>query len=390
MCRACDETPDGVGRRCSREDGFSPVESDQRNRLRNLANARAALQAGDSQAASNALVHALAAQRSLDGGPAVPVSDPAVSAKPHRDFVISPSDVDLAQSHIAQINARRANTSKPPLVVEVTRQQHPAEPDPLAVWEQVTVRVSGPRADLDELSLGRVRTNAEKRVSTMGVLAASCAAVRLNDGRYLSRVDGGPNSTPGLVDAYVTDTPTGRWRTTLAPTPEDVAMAHQVRGWARVQPPTSDYIQAVRHSLAEEHLGMRSVGTAASAVGLYLSQKARSGPVGPALPGGRTGQQTHQHTSRHFSKVGDAVVTPAVVTKVVRVMHPDRPLPHYLYVMRTPDGDMVRWMASDTAGLEEGDQITLRGVVKGHSEFRGEKQTEMFRCEVRIHPRKIA
>lgn len=383
MCRACDETPDGVGRRCSREEGFTPVESDTRNRMRNLTNARAALARGDAQGAANSLAHSLSAQRSLDGGPPVPVTEPSVSATPHRDFIVSPSDVDVAQTHLAQVNAQRASVGQPPLAVEVTRQQRPTGADPMTAWEQATIRVSGHQGDLDALSLGRVRTGAEKRVSTMGVLAASCAAVRLNGGRYTPRTEG-PNSTPGQVDAYVADSPGGSWRSSLAPTAEDQALAREVRAWARVQAPTSDYLRAVRHSVGEDYLSPRSVGTASSAVGLYLSARARTGASVPAGP------DTGPRGSRHFNKVGDLVVTTARVDKVVPIRHESRPMPHYLYIMETPDGDKIRWMANDTEGLEVGDSVTLRGVVKGHSEYRNEKQTEMTRCQVRIHSSKSA
>lgn len=388
MCRACDETPDGAGRRCSRADGFSPVESDQRNRLRNLQNARDALGKGDAQGAANALAHSLSAQRALDGGPAIPVSDPSVTALPHRDFVVSPTDVDVAQARLAQVNAQRASQGRSPLVVEVTRQHRPTGTDPLTVWEQATIRVSGPQDDLNGLNLGNVRTNAEKRVSTIGVLAAACASVRQNGGTYVPRADGGGNSTPSQVDAYVADDPTGPWRATLAPNDDDYRLAREVRGWVRVQQPTSDYLRAVRHSVGEDYVSPRGVGTAASAVGLYLHRQGSAGPVGPAISGGAAAAPVSR--SRHFSKVGDKIVTPAEVTGVHRIMHASRPMPHYLYILRTPDGDMVRWMASETEGLEKGDQVTLWGTVKAHSEFKGEKQTEMFRCQVRIHSARTA
>lgn len=380
MCRSCDETPDGAGRRCTRADGFTSAESDQRNRIRNLQAARDALLRGnDPQGAANALANALSAQQSLDGGPNVPTAVPTPTAQPHRDFIVAPSDVGYVQAHLSNLNATRLTKGQPPLGFEVTRQHRPTGTDPLKVWEQVTIRVSGPEADLATLTMGKTRTNAETRISTQAVLAASCAAVRINGGRYTPRNEGGADSTPGRVDAYVADVPGGPWRTALAPTAEDEALARQVRAWVRTQEPTNDYMRAVRHSVAEEYLGNRQVGTAASAVAQYLSQRART-TTAPAAGGAAP-----RSRSRHFSAVGDKVAVQAQVVAVHRIYHESRAMPHYLHILRTPDGDMVRWMSNDPAGLESGDQVTLRGTVKGHSTFNGEKQTEMTHCSVRRH-----
>jgi len=73
----------------------------------------------------------------------------------------------------------------------------------------------------------------------------------------------------------------------------------------------------------------------------------------------------------------------AWVQAVHPVYHESRP--HFLYIMRTPGGDLARWMASRDAGMEAGDDITLRGTVKGHSTFNGERQTEVFYCRPTIH-----
>ena len=385
MCRACDETPDGAGRRCNRPDGFTSVESDQRNRIRNLANARDALNRGDAQGAANAVAHALAAQQSLDGGgQKPPVSEPTDTEGPHKDFIVNPSDIDKAQARIDALNKVRENQGRSPLHIEVTRQHKTVAGDPILAWEQGTLRVGGaPEEELAKVNLGRgVRTSAEKRVNTAEVLTAACAATRLNGGTYSSRKEAGEDSVPAMVDAYIADTPAGPVRARMTPTEQDRQMANGVRAWAKEQPATSDYMRSVRYALAEDHMPLREAGTASSAVSGYLRYRERQAMHNNKALSPRPGG------SRWLNQPGDKVIVTARVARAVPVYHEKRPFPRYLYIMRTPDGDLVKWMAPETQGLQEGDDVTLKATVKGHSTFNGEKQTEVHNAkQPQIHPR---
>lgn len=91
------------------------------------------------------------------------------------------------------------------------------------------------------------------------------------------------------------------------------------------------------------------------------------------------------HVSRWFGEEGESVTFRARVEAMHPIHHESRLRPHFLYIMRTHEGDLVRWMASRDAGMESGDDITLRGTVKAHSSFNGERQTEVFYCKPTIH-----
>lgn len=400
MCRACSETPDGLGRRCpAREEGFTPTESSQRNRIRSLKNARDKVAAGDPQGAADALVYAQAAQRDLDGGHPIADGSPADGVDPHRDFIVSPSSLDKAMGQIDVINGRRQADGLPRLNAAVSRETRPLKEDPLMAWEQVTVRVSGGTPEeLQDLNLGRgIEHSEEQVVDTKAVLEASCAAVRLNDGLYVSRAEGGASSTPARVEAYLNDRPGGPMRGAMAPTKEDKSTAVKVRMWVRTQQPTSDYARAVRHAVGEHHMPMRDVGTASSAIAGYMRHEeevAKARAEGTPLPGdnARGNAPAAQVTrtpgvSQWLGNKGDNIVMPARVEAVHEVFYENRPSshPHMLYIFRTPDGHMVRWMASRTQGLRANDQVTLAGSVKAHSTFLGEKQTELNYCRVNIH-----
>lgn len=399
MCDACDETPDGRGRRCNRPDGdMTSVEKDMRNRTRGLGAARDALANGDAQGAANAIAGALSAQRALDGGVQAPVGDLAPSERPVRDITVSPSDLSTATARVEYINQQRAQGGLPPVSIEVSRQRR-KDADPVMAWETANVRISGAsQAELDAFSLGNVRSDAERRVSTNEILSVAAAATRLNGGRYVSTSESA-NSIPAQVNAYVNDQPGGPHRSRLAPTAMDRDRAVQVRIWARTQQPTTDYLRALRHSVSDEYMGLREAGTASSAIAGFQRFRARQERVveeqrkADAAVRPQGAPVMHEPNvisprpggSRWLGQKGQNVTVVAEVEKVVPVMYPGHRYPHYLYIMRTPDGDLVRWMATNGQGMEEGHTVTLQGTVKGHSEWKGEKQTEMFYCKPRIH-----
>lgn len=396
MCRACWETPDNQGRRCPRDDGFSVAEGEQRNRSRGLNNAADKLASGEVQAAVNQMENARRAQRSLDGVPAAPTGDPAPAAGAHRDVIISPSSVDSAKAQLDQLNRDRATQGQPPLTVDITRQAVPDTADPIMSWEQATVRVSGAtQEELDSLSLNGVTSDRERRVQTDAVLAATCAITRIESGgRYVSRKEGGEESTPARVAQYVHDDPDGPLRQQYVPAPVDEAKAKGVRKWARETKPTNDYIRAMRHSLAEKHLGLRDVGTAASSVAGYnraaddlaVQNKRRQDELlAQHANGGAGASQAGAGASRWLNQPGDKVMVTGTVEKVTEVYHESRWNPRHLYIVRSPDGDVVKWLPADFTGFNVGDQVTLRGQVKAHITYNGEKQTEMNYCKPEIH-----
>lgn len=415
MCRACDETPDGHGRRCTRSDGFSAVEGEQRNRSRGLNNAADALAHGDTESAVNQLENARRAQRTLDGVPSAPIADPQPAAGPQRDLIISPSSVDSAREQFEQINRRRADQGKPPLTVEITRQNAPDTADPIMTWERATVRISGAdQEDLDSLSLNSVGNDPERRAKTSAVLEATCAVTRIDsEGQYVSRAEAGPDSTPARVTQYIHDAPGGPLRQRYAPTDADQVRAKSIRTWGRATQPTNDYLRSMRHALGEESLGPRDVGTAASALSGYeraYADKSRAeqlqaeflakhggGPPaeqaqGAQDGGGRMGAagvgpdgRPPRSLSRWLNNVGDKIMVQGRVERSIEVAHANRYDTTYMYLIRSRDGDVVKWVPVNFIGFQEGDSVTLRGEVRGHVEFQGEKQTEMFYCTPTLH-----
>lgn len=151
--------------------------------------------------------------------------------------------------------------------------------------------------------------------------------------------------------------------------------------------PTSDYTRALRHSVSEKYMSPRDAGTAASAISGYMKHKAR---IDAKLV---DTDQPHSETASGSRWLGDPSSREKVSIRA-QIMavepqfdeqHPDRP-PKYLYVMRTPEGDLVRWRASKDKALEQGDDVTLQGKIRAHSWHNGEKQTEIWYCDnIKLH-----
>lgn len=399
MCRACDETPDNQGRRCGRPEGFSEAEADRRNRTRNLNTAQSHLASGDAQSAANSLFRAAAAHRGAVGAPAGgPVQSPASAQGPHRDFTVSPADTPTAVARLEMMNQERAKVGMPPMSIDVSR-SHDVDPsDPIYAMESTTVRVQGAtQEELDRLSIGNVRSEPERKVKTSAVIEAAVVAHRLNGKVYVPRGQG-ENSVPDQVNRYLAEPPNGPTRQRLEPTLEDKQEAGRVKIWVRSQQPSTDYQAALRHSLSEGYMSVREAGLASSSLSGFTryqnrieetrqrvrAERARNEGSASGAPPVHSPRPSG---SRWLGQKGQKASVTARVDLAHPVYNDEHPEPRVLYIMRTPQGDLVRWFASEDEGIEVGDAVTLQGTIKEHSTFNGERQTEIWYCkQPAIHP----
>lgn len=158
------------------------------------------------------------------------------------------------------------------------------------------------------------------------------------------------------------------------PAEGDRARAKEVLAWAAALDPASDYegnlnLVAKQPAMSREHAGLLASAVTAHArkLGEDLRRKA---PVGDSVE------------SRHVGAVGERVQVDLVVERVVTLSSDFGPL-HFV-AMRDHQGSAFLWKSGADAAFDSapGDQVRIRGTVKAHSEFRGEKQTELSRCNV--------
>ena len=94
-----------------------------------------------------------------------------------------------------------------------------------------------------------------------------------------------------------------------------------------------------------------------------------------------TPKPKQEETSIHMGNLKDRLEIPVTIELI-------KPIDtawgvSYLFKMRTVTGNCLSWFASNPPNdIEEGDNITLRGTVKAHTEWQGRKETQLTRCKV--------
>lgn len=54
----------------------------------------------------------------------------------------------------------------------------------------------------------------------------------------------------------------------------------------------------------------------------------------------------------------------------------------YVHTFKDSDGNVFTWKTQNGVDLNYGEPVNIKGSVKGHSEYKDEKQTELTRCKV--------
>ncbi|MDD2765785.1 MAG: hypothetical protein PHE83_17620 [Opitutaceae bacterium] len=77
------------------------------------------------------------------------------------------------------------------------------------------------------------------------------------------------------------------------------------------------------------------------------------------------------------------------VTVRTRIPYASQFGPGIIYLLHDDSGNTLKWMTSGT-GLPEGNTFKIKGTIKRHAEYRGEKQTELTRVKLIEEPTKPA
>jgi hypothetical protein len=54
---------------------------------------------------------------------------------------------------------------------------------------------------------------------------------------------------------------------------------------------------------------------------------------------------------------------------------------HYIHTFKAGDNTLV-WKTTKGLSIEENTEVTLKGTIKEHTEYKEEKQTVLTRCKV--------
>jgi hypothetical protein len=148
--------------------------------------------------------------------------------------------------------------------------------------------------------------------------------------------------------------------------PEDQAVAASAIEWAQQiadKQDKNDYEHNISVIADAEFITNRSVGLAASIVGVYMMNQKNAAP-----------KQTN--VSDFIGKIGDKIEVQ--VTVLLR-----KPLDtgSILWKFEDENQNVLTWFATTSNGPADGTTAVLKGTVKKHDEFRGVKSTLVTRCK---------
>lgn len=105
-------------------------------------------------------------------------------------------------------------------------------------------------------------------------------------------------------------------------------------------------------------------------------------------------EQEHRTLSDYVGKVGDKIQTELTLKKriVYETHYSYYGETQYIYIFEDNNGNQYKWNTSKyleklvderfLEPIEEGEQVKIKGTIKGHEEYNNTKQTELTRCKV--------
>jgi hypothetical protein len=154
------------------------------------------------------------------------------------------------------------------------------------------------------------------------------------------------------------------------PTAEDIARGKAALEWARALEPKSDYERNLSLVAKQPALDPSHAGILASAVSAHAKV------LGEQVKRSQRGRE-----SAHIGAVGDKKRGFGLVTveRIAAIETSYGPL--HIHTFRDVVGNAIVWRTGEAHGAP-GESFGLVGTVKAHTEFRGEKQTEVTRCKL--------
>lgn len=131
----------------------------------------------------------------------------------------------------------------------------------------------------------------------------------------------------------------------------------------------NDYQHNIHVLAASGMIEFRSTGYASSIVGSYM----REHDLFPK-------KEKKVVTSEHVGKVGDKIEREVEFTNSFYKHNVGGGF--YIYKFTDADGNIFVWMTGNSVDADIGTKMKLRGSVKDHSEFKGEKNTILTRCKI--------
>lgn len=153
-------------------------------------------------------------------------------------------------------------------------------------------------------------------------------------------------------------------------TDENKAAVNDMLAWLEVQEVDSQYIRNLQILCKQEYLEYRDLGIVVSLPAAYHKALVKAE---------ENKKRTEESESEFVGTIKERIVIENVSLKCVARYDTDYGVTK-VYRMLDAAGNIYVWKSTNCIG--DTDSITIKGTVKAHSEFRGEKQTELTRCKV--------
>lgn len=149
---------------------------------------------------------------------------------------------------------------------------------------------------------------------------------------------------------------------------EHIQEADRQIAWLKSQEPSSEYMRSLIILTGLDAIEFKHIGFIASIPAAHdkAIQSAK--------------QLADQPASDYVGNEGDKISLPVIVDRLVLCET------NYgvstLVLMTDKAGNKLSWFASNAPTLEIGQEITIKGTIKAHDDYKGIKQTKLTRCKV--------
>lgn len=239
-------------------------------------------------------------------------------------------------------------------------------------WPAIVLGAAG-----DEDEDGGWFGSAPKIHDPLTFLSWVCGSIRENGwlSRGTARDSGGQSTSDHAL--YLMEGPCDeKWRQARARCAlgnEDLSRASAALTWARDLSSTGDYEQNLSLVARQPTLKLSHAGILASAITAHARVLSRE------IERRLRDEKNAAQPSVYLGEVKQRIDLELIVERVVETMS-DYGALNYL-IMRDQTNNLIVWKTG-AARVKAGDKIKIRGTVKQHSEYRGEKQTVLTRCEI--------
>lgn len=203
---------------------------------------------------------------------------------------------------------------------------------------------------------------------------AMTAAVIKQEGwisRKMAYNDNGRIATADVASSQIVDGAKMRPRERIPTNEDHYQLARKVIEWARQIKPRTDYEHNVQLLTQDSIFPITGIGIIASLIPGYQREVERN----------EAAKREPSGNSQFIGKEGDRI---EVKIKVLRVHYTDGG--DYqdstaIVKMQDEQGSVYTWFTAST-DMEQGESYTIKGTVKRHHEYKGNKETVLTRCKI--------